>query len=101
MKRYGMIEIPLKLRGKNNLNGLLKLNLISIIEKGNCLLDMYVQCARGSFLPKSPGHPNSVGMGRWWQPPGVVSTSSGVNPPQSASLGDAVETRLPRAKRQI
>ena len=35
---------------------------ISMIEKGNCRLDIYVRCAQGSFLPKSPGAPT---LGAW------------------------------------
>ena len=51
---------------------------------------------RVPFLPKSPGHPNSVG-GEVAAPFGVASTRKGINPPQSASLGDAVGTSLPLA----
>jgi len=94
-----MIEIPLKLQGKMNSSGLLKLNLISIIVKGDCLLDVNVQCAQGSYLPKSPGSPNCVEGGG--DTPLCCIHLQVVNSPQSASLGDAVETSLPRTRRQM
>ena len=99
IKRCGMIEIPLKLQGKMNSSGLFKLNLISIIVKGDCLLDVNVQCAQGSYLPKSPGSPNCVEGGG--DTPLCCIHLQVVTSPQSASLGDAVETSLPRTKRQM